>query len=544
MAALAAMPGVAYAAGQPSGCSGGSPHAGIDGVPTTFTRQGTVLQVGGEVSVVGANACDLTDVTATVKLPDATGNPGPPITLGTLPVVHAGQVITLPTVAYTVNVNTSVTVAPFEFDITATQKLPGGDNPTAGSAQRNLGITHPFVSISVVPTPTSGSAPLSVAYDYQLTNSSDPSAVPANRSAFSAVTLTDDTCFPLTFVSGDNAPIGHLDAGETWIYHCTHSFPVGGTFTDTTSFSGTNVQDQQGTFTATGTSIVTATASDLTLAVAHTGDFTQGDAGRAYTLIATNSGNAPTTGAPITVTDTLPAGLHAVDMSGAGWACTLSTLTCTRSDAVPATTAYPPITLTADVAADATSATNTASVSGGGEVDTTNDTALDPTTIVAKTPLGALPGVTPPPAIITVPPAIKRPVAPKCTLTAVAKQKDLAAKRKLVASVRCDKAVTGKLGATASFTTPATKKAKRRTTKLAFTTTTARVPAGKATGVTLSLASAKLKTLLAALKAKRTVGVALALTATSADGGRAQKTATIKTLSAPLPKAKTPAKKR
>jgi hypothetical protein len=82
------------------------------------------------------------------------------------------------------------------------------------------------------------------------------------------------------------------------------------------------------------------------------------------------------------VTDTLPTGLTASAISGTGWSCTLSTLTCTRSDALSATATYPPITVTVNVAANAAaSVTNSVSVSGGGESNTANDTGTDPTTI-------------------------------------------------------------------------------------------------------------------------------------------------------------------
>jgi hypothetical protein len=69
-------------------------------------------------------------------------------------------------------------------------------------------------------------------------------------------------------------------------------------------------------------------------------------------------------------------------LSGTGWTCTLGTLTCTRADALAPAGGYPPITLTVDVPANIPdSFTNTATVSGGGETNTGNDTASDPTTI-------------------------------------------------------------------------------------------------------------------------------------------------------------------
>src|SRR5262249_24980761 len=78
-----------------------------------------------------------------------------------------------------------------------------------------------------------------------------------------------------------------------------------------------------------------------------------------------------------------PSGLTATAISGTGWACTLATLTCTRSDALAAGAAYPSITLTVNVAANApSSVTNVATVSGGSELNTANNTASNPRTSV------------------------------------------------------------------------------------------------------------------------------------------------------------------
>jgi fimbrial isopeptide formation D2 family protein/uncharacterized repeat protein (TIGR01451 family) len=119
---------------------------------------------------------------------------------------------------------------------------------------------------------------------------------------------------------------------------------------------------------------------DLTISKSHTGNFTQGQVGATYTITVTNSGSAATSGT-VTVTDTLPTGLTATAISGTGWTCVLGTLTCTRSDALAAGASYPAITLTVNVANNAASVTNTANVSGGGQSNTANDTATNPTTI-------------------------------------------------------------------------------------------------------------------------------------------------------------------
>lgn len=120
---------------------------------------------------------------------------------------------------------------------------------------------------------------------------------------------------------------------------------------------------------------------DLTIAKSHTGNFTQGQVGATYSITVTNSGFAPTSGV-VSVTDALPASLTATTISGTGWSCVLATLTCTRSDPLAASASYPVITLTVDVANNApASVTNAATVSGGVESNSSNNTANDLTTI-------------------------------------------------------------------------------------------------------------------------------------------------------------------
>jgi uncharacterized repeat protein (TIGR01451 family) len=134
-------------------------------------------------------------------------------------------------------------------------------------------------------------------------------------------------------------------------------------------------------FTGTATVNVNLTP-DLAITKSHTGNFSVGQTGANYTITVSNTGHGPTSGT-VTVVDSLPSGLTATAISGTGWTCTVVPLTCTRADALGATSSYPAITLTVNVAANAPSlVTNTATVSGGGEVNTANDTANDPTTIL------------------------------------------------------------------------------------------------------------------------------------------------------------------
>jgi uncharacterized repeat protein (TIGR01451 family) len=134
--------------------------------------------------------------------------------------------------------------------------------------------------------------------------------------------------------------------------------------------------------------IVSSTnAPDLVISKTHAGNFTQGDTGDAYTITVTNNGNAATVGT-VSVVDALPAGLAATAISGAGWTTDLGSLTGTRSESLAAGAGYPPITVIVDVSTNAAaSLTNTASVSGGGEINTANNTASDPTTVIALAPI-------------------------------------------------------------------------------------------------------------------------------------------------------------
>ncbi|HXO37379.1 MAG TPA: hypothetical protein VN872_02010 [Candidatus Acidoferrum sp.] len=124
------------------------------------------------------------------------------------------------------------------------------------------------------------------------------------------------------------------------------------------------------------TDLTDISAPDLTVAIAP-GIFFQGAIGASYVIFPGNSGDLPTVGT-VTVKDTVSAGLTPTAISGVGWNCTLADLTCTRADSLPASTPFPVIQLTVDVAGNAPSTvTNVVTISGGGESNTANDTAQD-----------------------------------------------------------------------------------------------------------------------------------------------------------------------
>ena len=96
-------------------------------------------------------------------------------------------------------------------------------------------------------------------------------------------------------------------------------------------------------------------------------------------------------GQPVSVADQLPEGIvpDTIEaLSGAGWACRVATLTCTRSDLLAPGASYPPITLYVHVNSEAPdTATNITAVYGGG-ASPPSATAHDPTTITSAVPFG------------------------------------------------------------------------------------------------------------------------------------------------------------
>jgi uncharacterized repeat protein (TIGR01451 family) len=122
--------------------------------------------------------------------------------------------------------------------------------------------------------------------------------------------------------------------------------------------------------------------ADLALSMTRTGDLTVGSS-TDYTLTVTNGGIDAETG-PVTVVDTLPAGLKLVKASGTKWTCTsaagsnsTTVVTCTQAGPVAAGAKMTPITISA-TPTGLGSYTNTATVSGKtGDNNLANNKASD-----------------------------------------------------------------------------------------------------------------------------------------------------------------------
>jgi uncharacterized repeat protein (TIGR01451 family) len=129
-----------------------------------------------------------------------------------------------------------------------------------------------------------------------------------------------------------------------------------------------------------------ALKQDMTVAISQVGAFTAGGTGR-YTITASNSGAQPTDGSPVTVHVTVPSSLTVDAFGGNGWTCSTSTMSCTRSDVLGAGSDYPAISMFVDIASNApSSVVVTATVSGGGEVNTANDSVSITTPVAPASP--------------------------------------------------------------------------------------------------------------------------------------------------------------
>ena len=74
-------------------------------------------------------------------------------------------------------------------------------------------------------------------------------------------------------------------------------------------------------------------------------------------------------------------------MSGNGWTYNATNQTCTRSDSLAAGASYPPVTVNVTFNTNAaTELTNTASITGGGDANLSNNTSSDAVTLTAALP--------------------------------------------------------------------------------------------------------------------------------------------------------------
>jgi len=186
----------------------------------------------------------------------------------------------------------------------------------------------------------------------------------------------------VVFVSGNPASVGVTGGtdGTTLTPGVAYGATAGSSGSSSTTANLAQVTGLQATQTCTR-------IGDLSITKSHGGvNFTRG-ASASYTLALANVSSLGATAGLVTVNDTLPFGIAPTSATGTGWSCSVSgqTVSCTRSDSLAAGASYPSITVNGIVsqAAPAT-LTNTATVSGGGDVTPLNDTSTDVANVVSS----------------------------------------------------------------------------------------------------------------------------------------------------------------
>lgn len=382
------------------------------GVPVTFSNalRGTISGAQAVIQSTGTATATFTGTSA------GAGSANAAVDSGT-----ATANITIAQASTTTTLTTSLTPTVFGQSVTFTATVgvtaPGAGSPTGTVTFRDNGVNIGTCAAQAVAANAAtctisslsvGSHPIIAIYngDANFTASATSNTVTqVVGKADTTATITNDTpdpsivgqAYAVTASVAVNSPGAGTPTGTITVSDgsqtCTITLPA-------TSCNLTSTTAGNKTLTATyngdanfnqspasaGVMHTVNTPPDLTITKTHTNNFRQGQIGAQYTITVTNSGGSSTS-ATVTVTDALPNGMTATAFSGTGWTCAaLPSLTCTRNDALAAGSSYPIITLTVNVAINAASSiTNSATVSGGGETNTANDTANDPTTVLAPT---------------------------------------------------------------------------------------------------------------------------------------------------------------
>jgi uncharacterized repeat protein (TIGR01451 family) len=254
-----------------------------------------------------------------------------------------------------------------------TQATCGTVNNSAAASSANDGsptvgpigivVTCPAIAIDKSANPTSLPAGGgSVTYTYPVTN---PGNVPLSN-----VTVTDDKCAPVTYVSGDANSNSILETSETWTYTCTTTIKATTTNTATATgqFQGQTVQD-----TAQAVVTVAPTPHSPAIAIAKSANPTSLPAGGGsvtYTYTVTNPGLPVLSNVTVTDDKCAPVTYVSGDANGNSMLDHGETWTYTCTTTITVTT------------------TNTATATGTNDGNTVSDT--DQATVTVPTPTPTL----------------------------------------------------------------------------------------------------------------------------------------------------------
>jgi uncharacterized repeat protein (TIGR01451 family) len=283
-----------------------------------------------------------------------------------------------------------------------TGQVTSTEGGTGGTASATLNVEAP-PAIAKAFNPSAIAPNSSTSLNFTITNPA------ANAAPLTGVAFTDTLPAGLIVTSSSasvcggtlttTGPSGISLSGASVAVNGQCQFSVivasstAGTFTNTTG----NVTSTNGGTGNSASAVLSVLPANLTITKTHTGTFNRGQTGAVYTITVGNSAIAgPTDGTTITVVDTLPAVQHTLvptALTGAGWTCTVSTLTCTRTDVLAAGASYPAITLTVNVPQNIVNHfINIATVSGGGDPNmhqAQDPVMLGPPVIISSTDSGS-----------------------------------------------------------------------------------------------------------------------------------------------------------
>ncbi len=210
------------------------------------------------------------------------------------------------------------------------------------------------------------------------------------------VTLTDPVPTNTTFTSatgggtlvGSNVVwnLGSLAPGASGSVTFTVSISVNATISNTATltFTPPTTTTKKKVTSNTTQTVRNNNAADLAITMTEAPDPVNASSALTYTLNVSNNG--PLTANNLTVTDTLPAGVTFVAVSGTGWSCSAAgqVVTCTRTTL--AVGAAPPITINATAPAAGGTIVNIATVEATSPTDfnTANNTATSSTVVTAR----------------------------------------------------------------------------------------------------------------------------------------------------------------
>jgi uncharacterized repeat protein (TIGR01451 family) len=282
------------------------------------------------------------------------------------------------------------------FSVNVIGIAPGTQNNTTGLITSTEGGTGGTASASIVvvapPSIAKAFSPTAIAVNGVSTLTFTLTNPAANTVAEAGVAFTDTlptglvvatpnglggTCVGTATATAGSGSISFSGGSIATASSCTVTVNVTGATTGVFNNTSGAVSSTNGGTGNTASASLTIAVADMTITKTHVGVLKRGQIGAIYTITVKNSGQGPTVGT-VTVVDTPPVFLLPTAISGTGWTCTLSPLSCNRSDTLAPGASYPVITVTTNIGLGiGNSFFNTATVSGGGETNTSNDTAID-----------------------------------------------------------------------------------------------------------------------------------------------------------------------